>query len=460
MFKRLLVILGYLAAAAVIIGGTVLLIAYGNGYSYDLKTGRLQHKGLVILESLPSGAKITVDGKVIKQKTPYRNTFVGGMHDFVVSKDGYRTWHKLIEVIPAQVSLAQYVILLPQHIQVKEVVNRPAISQFVASRDHRRIGYVVPSGADAGVWWVDSNSRSQTKAYGSQAASDAQPAESIQLVSWSDDNSHLLLRSQIGEAVRYLVVSSNGNDAPINLTDIFKQDLSGISFSLSNWREMYWVAGGELRRLDSGSQVVTSVLADHVLAFNYAGDRIIYVDGSKPERSLWALDRGGKKQQLVAKLTPGDHYSLDYATYIGTAQVAVINSDTHQATIYSDVFGDKVSRTDVNLPADSGKFNSDGRFLLVNTATSVGSYDVERKKEYAFNSINSGATGINWFDNYHVLLNRGGLIVMAEFDGNYSVVLTKASILPAFSSTDNKSVLTVATTSTGEAQIRTVTIRK
>ncbi|HSX41128.1 MAG TPA: PEGA domain-containing protein [Candidatus Saccharimonadales bacterium] len=459
MPKRLLVILSYLLAALLIVGGTVLLIAYGNGYSYDFKSGRLQHRGLVILESIPSGAKITVDGKLIKQKTPYRNTFVGGQHDFVVSKDGYRTWHKLIEAIPAQVSLAQYVILMPQHIQAKEVVNRAAISQFMASRDHRRIGYVVPTGPDAGVWWVDSNSRAQTKIFASAPANDTQSAESVQLMAWSDDATHLMVRSQIGDAVRYLMLSSGG-DTPINLTDVFKVDLAVANISPSNWREIYLLSGGELRRLDIAAGSTSPVLADHVMSYSFAGDRVVYVDGSKPTHSLWLMDHGGKKQQLVSALPAGEHYSLDFATYIGSAQVAVVNNDTHRAVIYGNVFGNQITRIDVGLPADTAKFNSDGRFLLVSTSSAVGTYDVERDKNYAFSDLNNGATGVNWFDNYHLLLNRGGLIVMTEFDGNYSNVLTKAGALPAFSSTDNKSALTVATTSTGEAQIRAITVRK
>lgn len=458
MLRRLSLIFGYMLAAAVIAGGTALLIAYGNGYSYDFKTGTLKHKGLVILESLPSGAKITVDGREIKPKTPYRNTYEGGLHDFTVSKDGYRTWHKQVPVTAAQVSLVQYVILLPQHIQVSAVVNRSAIDQLSASRDRRRLAYTVPSGPDAGLWWTDTNSRSQTKIY-TPAAPEGQAPESIQLLGWSDDASHLLIRTQIGTSAAYRVISANPSDQPINLTETFKVDLTGVTFSPNDWREMYWLDNGSLRRLNSGAQTISAVLAGNVLSYAYAGDRIIYVDGSAPAASLWSLDRGGRKQQLVSELSPGRRFALDYATYIGSAEVAVLNLDSGRPALYNNVFGDKIKRTDLEMTAESVKFNGDGRFLLGASQAGMSTYDVERGRVYKFSSINTGVTGVNWYDNYHVLFNRGGQIVLSEFDGNYSVVITKAGPLPAFASADGRNVLTVGQNSSGESQLRAVKIR-
>src|SRR5438105_4452227 len=121
MARKFLIASGYILATVIIIGGTFLLVAYGQGYSYDFKFHRLIHNGLVILQSTPSGAKVVADGQDPHKKTPYHNQFVAGEHEFSVSKDGFRPWHKILQVLASQVSLAQYVILFPQHIPVNVV---------------------------------------------------------------------------------------------------------------------------------------------------------------------------------------------------------------------------------------------------------------------------------------------------------------------------------------------------
>ena len=60
MIKQIGIVLGYGVAGAVVVIGTIILIAYGSGYFYDFKTGRLVQRGLLLLDSTPGGATITL----------------------------------------------------------------------------------------------------------------------------------------------------------------------------------------------------------------------------------------------------------------------------------------------------------------------------------------------------------------------------------------------------------------
>ena len=60
MMRRILASLGYLAVAALIIGGTIGLVAYGEGYEYSFMQNRFVLKGLVLINSSPGAATITV----------------------------------------------------------------------------------------------------------------------------------------------------------------------------------------------------------------------------------------------------------------------------------------------------------------------------------------------------------------------------------------------------------------
>jgi hypothetical protein len=459
MIRKLLIASSYLLGALIVVGGTVLLIAYGNGYSYDFAKGRLVHRGLILLESIPSGAKVTLGDKQLTQKTPYRQTFEGGNYEFTLTKDGYRTWNKRIDVVPAQVSLAQYVILIPQHLQVDSIANQPTISQFTASRDRHRVAYTVPSGADAGIWSLDTGNRAVTKLYSTPSAAGVL-TEVDEIQGWSDDASHVLVKATSGDRVQFLLLSSNPSDQVINITDSLKTDIANLTFSKSTWRELYWQSPEGLRRVDMNSNTISDILVPKAAAFTFAGDRVLYIDTSQPTASLWSIDHSNHKQQLVAALPPSTRYALGYTTYINTPQAMVVAVDTGTATLYSDVYSSNVSSKTITAAASQVSFNGDGRFALLSDEHHVATYDLEQGRTYNFPAINSTVTGLSWFDNYHIQFNRGGQIVLSEYDSNYAVAITRGNALPPYNSQDNKYMFAVGDTSTGASQIKGVKIRQ
>ncbi len=70
--KKPLQWLMYTLAIGVLIFGTIALVYFAQGYSYDFKSGQIRNSGLVLLDSRPNGASITLNGKSISDKTPYR----------------------------------------------------------------------------------------------------------------------------------------------------------------------------------------------------------------------------------------------------------------------------------------------------------------------------------------------------------------------------------------------------
>lgn len=457
MVRRLVIIFGYVVATAIVVFGTIALIAYGNGYSFDFVTGRLIHRGLIILHTTPSNAYVQVEGKLQSQRTPYRHSFESGTYNFIVTKDGYRSWSKPLWVVASQADLAEYVILIPQHLAVSVFGTYPAISQSLATRDHALIGFVVPSGPTAGVWTLDTSSHQQKRIYAAAPASDAAPAETVQLLSWADDNSRILIRSVIGDKTTLLVAGAGGG-TPVDLDATFKQDIDNATFNPSNARQLYWLSPDkQLRRLDLSNQVTSPVLADHVASYTYATDRLLYVTTALP--SLWSLDSSGNKAQLVTGLPPSATYELDFANYLGTPEVAVASQDERTVTLYSNVYSKPVVTT-LAAAGQHVAFSPNGQFLLQYDDQHVATYDLQRKTTYVMPQINSAVTGLSWFDSYHLLFNRNNQIVLSEFDGNYAIVVTRGDALPPSGSEDTKSVIATSPTSTGSTLLKAIKIRQ
>ncbi|MEO7617566.1 MAG: PEGA domain-containing protein, partial [Candidatus Saccharibacteria bacterium] len=303
---------GYFALTALVIVTTVALVAYGQGYSYDLPHNRLVHNGLVIISTQPSGATVKVESKSGTKKSPYHATFEAGDYRFHVIKNGFEPWQKVLHVIASQVTLAEYIILLPIDRPATIVDRRVQITNQTISRDHRHMAYLVP-GAAGGLYTLDltSTSNRAVRLYQPAAATPEIPAEVLSTVSWSDDASHLLLGSTLsGASTVRLVNSSDGTQT--NLTDKYHFDFTSLVFSGRDWRQLYWISPDGIRRLDAGAQTVTGILADKASRLIVAGDRILYIQTSDLGESLGSLDSRDHKQTIVQALVKSPSYDIKY----------------------------------------------------------------------------------------------------------------------------------------------------
>jgi len=69
-------------------------------------------------------------------------------------------------------------------------------------------------------------------------------------------------------------------------------------------------------------------------------------------------------------------------------------------------------------------------------------------------------TGLSWFDNYHIIFNRGQDVILAEFDGNYAQTIAKGSSSAPYGSSDTKSVLVNLPGINGTSDIKSIKIRQ
>lgn len=448
MLKRIITACGYVILTAAVIALTAGLVAYGNGYSYNFKNHKLIRTGLIIVQSFPSGLHVALDGKIINKKTPYRVSVEAGAYRVSLSKDGYYPWTKLIHVIASEVSLAQYVLLIPKQPQVTVLDTRTQIAAQDISRDHRHLAYVV-TGAEPAVYTLDIGSQNAKpiRLYQPKAATETLPAETLVSATWSDDASHLLIVSNVGATVTHYLVSSNGSDVK-NLTTQYGFNFTGIKFSGNNWQQLYWISTDGLRRLDVVSQSVSGVLADKVSQFNIADNRILYIQSTDLGRTLWSTDGRGNNQELIQALPESDSYSIDATRYNNQDYLSVVPSKTAVGTLYSGIYDanpvSKVVARDVTLTS----FSPDGHLATYHSATAIKTYDLERSdvdhKTVVYN-FPAGAgviTAMTWFDNFHLLISRGGHLIWSEFDGANQVDMGPVSeTLPSYSTSDLKSII-------------------
>jgi hypothetical protein len=464
MFRRILIIFGYLAASVVVIGGTLTLVAYGQGYSYDFAHHRFVHRGLVLLGSTPSNAYITRDGVYTKHRTNHRDSYNPGTYLFKVDKPGFSPWAKSLTVAPGAVVNARYIILVPLK-PVKTTVATVAatFATPATTTDGRHSAYSsAPTATEgAGVWIQDLPGGKATKRYSLPAATATDPAETIVSLEWSGDDSHLLVVSQDATSRVYRVINADGSHA-LNLTDQYKIDFNGLQsleFAPSDWHDMFWIAAdGSLRRLDLNAQSVSNVLATQTSQFSFANDRLLYVDTTPLGESLMTLQVHNPTQitRLVQSLPVSPGYSIDYANYQGNDELAIIPSATHEATIYTGIFGSSPVSTVVARNVETAVFSPDGHFVALYSSSNLVTYDFQLSTptdiiNYPSPALGAALSKLSWFDDYHLLLHLGTNTVLSDFDGTNRVDLAPAIDGSApFASNDQKSVYSYGANGTGQ----------
>lgn len=450
MLRRLLTLLSYLAVVALVMGVTVTLVAVGRGYRYDFKSHRIIQTGQVIIESKPSGVPVTLNGKLLKNKTGYQASFEAGSYIFSLAKSGFHTWTKTLAVVPSNVTLADYVILVPDQPPTSILDTHAQIVAQAISRDHRHLAYIT-GGSEAGLYVLDLGNPKPTRIYTPKPAAPTTGLETLSGVSWSDDASHLLLVSQLASSPIHQVMSAAGGDVR-NLTSTFGFNFTGVGFSGSNWQQLYWISPDGLRRLDLASQTVSAVLADKVSQFTVAPDRILYIQTTELGRTLWSIDSRGRTHELVQALPESEAYSIAFTVYNGVEQLAVVPSKTGVATLYSDIYGSNPVAQIIARGVTTATFSPNGRLIVFWSPTTTQTYDLERSiltaklVLYQFPASVGLTSAMTWFDNYHLLSTRDSRVIWSEYDGANDVDLGSAQgSLAAYGSSDTRTVYSFAT---------------
>lgn len=91
------------------------VIFYTSGYRWNAKKGVVERNGTLIVDTIPEGATIRLNGQEQNQKTPLTLQNISpGNYTISLAKDGYHDWSKALSVDPERVTFAIDINLWPK----------------------------------------------------------------------------------------------------------------------------------------------------------------------------------------------------------------------------------------------------------------------------------------------------------------------------------------------------------
>lgn len=204
------------------------IVLYTSGYRYNLQKGRIQKTGIMMLSSVPRGAEIWLNGKMVEKKsTPARLEYIlPGDYEIQFKKSGYHDWQKKLPVYENNTTFAEKVILWKQ--EQPQIISTSTASDWLLSSDKRQAAVISASNTleilEVGGDLTDFIAAGETGLINKLVLRDYDRAT---VLDWSPDNKKILLYAS-GKTNNYLAVNAAGG-APQKISNQFTAIKWGVN---------------------------------------------------------------------------------------------------------------------------------------------------------------------------------------------------------------------------------------
>lgn len=439
-FNRIVV---YASMTSVVVFAVTLITMSMLGFRFN--GSDLAQNAFLQFSSSPSGATVTVDGKIVGSRTPNKYQLSAGTHEVVMWRDGYEKWSKTVELSPGTLTWLNYALLVPKDLTVESVANYESLFMTLASPKGNDL--LVQKHSDVPTFDLvnlGSNAiKSTTVTIPSSVYSESLVtgvAHTFRVDKWDDEGRYVLINHVFNEKNEWIVMDTQNVELTKNITKLFDLSISNLDFLGTSGNIFYALESNDIRKLDLTAGTISKPFVSDVTSFEVYNDSkvITYVgtanDGDNKKRVVGTYRDGDELPSVIKTVDSNNESALAITTsrYFNENYVAVL--DDHKIDIYSgsypDAVGEKVNSMkvvasfDVEKDIDKLSFSPTGEYVFVQSGSYFASYDLEYQTFYSSTIDGNGAVGpLKWLDGNHVWSDRDGKLTIREFDGaNYHAI--------------------------------------
>ncbi len=237
---------------------------------------------MLFVDSSPSNAAVTINGKLEEDRTESKFALAGGRYDLTISRTGYVDWKKSITVEGGRVRFVTYPLLLPLVISPQSIKEHTSSIGFQTQSPDRKWLVVQPLATvpSIDIYDLEDENRTSTSFVLPTTALVSIDGNfgTLKVVEWSTDNRHFLLSQDAPDGKRYFIVVDRTNaDATVNLNQVFSTDPTQVVLFDKKFDRyyFYYASDGSVRRANLSTRTVDAPLLEQVLAFKSYSDSLI-----------------------------------------------------------------------------------------------------------------------------------------------------------------------------------------
>lgn len=473
LLKRIAVY-GLMVVSVILI--TLIVSLFTLGYRLNSNDGQIERYSMIQFNSIPSGAKIFIDGTATGLKTPEKATVKAGRHTIVMQLDGYKVWSKAIEIEAGMLDWLNYAILVPESLSVEPVLNFNTVASSISSSDAKYI-IAQPDLALADFSLIDVSAKDvKTKnlTIPSTIYSVATPGNvhQFKLHRWSDGSRYVLIEHIYGSKPEWLVMDVEDVSLTKNITAIFDLDISDIWFNGGSGSSFFVLGSGDIRKLEISAGTISRPLVSGVDKFIVYDSKILcYVGtGQILDQKTVGLYRDGDDSSYIIRKydnSKDSKINVDLTSYYNEYYISISTGKSVEILSGSFPISPQIDSLkvfaffDFEYDIDKLSFNRSGRHLIAESKVAFMSYDIERKNAIVSSfDDNDERISLEWLDDNYVWTDRSGKLTIREFDGENAHYLNDVAADQAVLLTSNdKYIYSINTVQDGTYQLQRISMR-
>lgn len=404
------------------------------GFRFNTDKGNLEQYAFLQFNSAPSGATVTVGGKVIGSRTPNKTSLPAGKYEVVIWRDGYETWRKTVDLKSGTLTWLDYALLVPKKLGVEAVANYDVIYSTSASPDGHYM--LVQKSADVPTFELADLSLDTVKSteliipkkeY--SESSTIGITHNFKIDSWDAGGRYVLVKHTYGDKNEWLVVDTQNTDLTKNITQLFNLSFSNIKFSGTSGNMLYVLDVKDIRKLDLSAGTMSRSLVTNVTNFDlYDSNIITYIGNDATGAKVAGLYREGDESPYVYRVITDNtipvyiattrYFNEDYVVVTEGKKVDILGGSYQNATTSDAMRLKAVASFEVKETIRSLSFSPVGQYLFIQSGADFTSYDLEYKTLISSTVDNTGAISpLKWLDDSYLWSDNNGNLSIREFDG-------------------------------------------
>lgn len=425
-----------MAVSVVAIVGVLMMVVMGYSVRHD-EEWSLEQSGLVQIVSTPA-ASIELDGEHLMQRTEISRMMSEGEHTIKLTREGYDSWEKKINVRPGYFLRLKYPRLFRNDLTAEEALTLPEnVDIKTFSVDRNSLLYTV---TDSTVWHVISlrnDSLTETEIDVKDIVNG--PIEEMR---WAQSGEKILVRVS-DENTEWISVNLKDVSKSINLTKEFGLNFSEIK-AVNDVADKLWVIeNGNLREVNLSSKEISGVLVSKVLSFANDKEKVVYVTETDEGREIGTYREGDSGSVTVKKIDNKDvqvmvtleDYLGDYYLGYTVGQKMYIYKSVDFPVAEQKFKMEKVLESELKVLPGDLQASLNGQFMVLKTGIEMAVFDAETEAIYEYALDNPDCF---WVDDYLVGNIVEGTLYVRDFDGTNVRKVATAAGAPAVISANQK----------------------
>lgn len=455
--QTILLIIGYILITIAIILATVILLyqAYGFGIG---KNGTIIQNSLVFFSSQPNPANIYLNGKLNPSQTNTRIVLPAGSYNVKIALKSYHAWRRTVNLQGGMVEHFDYPFLFPTHLNNKIIASFNGNPAFVSQSPNQRWLLVDnPTAVDTFLLYdLNHPTRApQTISLPSNLFTKANISDSWKVISWANDNQHVLLEHLYDGKIEYIMLNTANASQSINLSQaLAANSFSRISLANKNYNQyfLYNASSGTLSLAALGSPSASKVLS-HVIAYKtYGTNTVLYMTAhGAPAGKVYVREQIGSTIYTIRTIKAASSYLLNTTTYNGVPYVVFGATSSNELYIYHDPVG-QLSDNPNQIPvpiqvlhvnnANYLSFSQNAQIIVAENGKQFSTYNIQNSHGYNYISsqaLQAPAIHAEWMDGDRLMYVSNGKLVVFDYDHNNvrTLMPTMPQYKPAFSANYN-----------------------